>query len=64
MAQYVVGVTDGYHSIAFADGLEPAARRPFSITSPSDLTRAEAKLPPAMPALAEIRRGALTDQSA
>ena len=64
MAQYVVGITDGYHSIAFADGLEPAERRPFSISSPSDLTRAEAALPAAMPALAEIRRGALTDQSA
>ena len=63
MGQYVVGVSDGYHSIAFADGLEPAARRPFSITSPSDLTRAEAEMPAAMPALAEIRRGALTDLS-
>ena len=64
MGQYVVGVTDGYHSIAFADGLEPATRRPFSITSLSDLTRAEAEMPAAMPALAEIRRGALTDLSA
>ena len=63
MGQYVVGVTDGYHSIAFADGLEPAAQRPFSITTPSDLTRAEAEMPAAMPALAEIRRGALTDLS-
>ncbi|WP_428562117.1 MAG: hypothetical protein ACP59X_20560 [Solidesulfovibrio sp. DCME] len=64
MADYVVGVTDGYHSIAFADGLEPAERRPFSITSPSDLTRAEAAIPRATPALAEVRRGRLTDTSA
>ncbi|WP_300157655.1 hypothetical protein [Solidesulfovibrio sp.] len=64
MAEYVVGVTDGYHSIAFADGLEPAGRRPFSITSPSDLTRAEADMPDGAPALAEVRRGALTDTSA
>ncbi|MEA4855731.1 MAG: hypothetical protein AAGU21_17160 [Solidesulfovibrio sp.] len=64
MADYVVGVTDGYHSIAFADGLEPAERRPFSIASPSALTRAEASLPTAAPALAEMPRGSITNTTA
>lgn len=64
MADYVVGVTDGYHSIAFADGLEPAERRPFSIASPSALTQAEANIPSVRPALAEVRRGLLANASA
>ncbi|EHJ49015.1 hypothetical protein DFW101_3015 [Solidesulfovibrio carbinoliphilus subsp. oakridgensis] len=64
MADFVVGVSDGYHSIAFADGLEPAGRRPFSITGPSALTQAEKDVPSGEPALAEIRTGNLADHKA
>jgi len=64
MADFIVGVSDGYHSIAFADGLEPASRRPFSITSPSALTVEEKDVPAQAPALAEIRAGAFADLKA
>lgn len=61
MGDFMLGFSDGYHSIAFADGLEPASRRPFSITSASALQTQEADVPKADPALAEIRTGRLTD---
>ena len=61
MGDFMLGFSDGYHSIAFADGLEPASRRPFSITGPSALTAAELKTPGVEPALAEIRTGRLAD---
>ena len=61
MGDFMLGFSDGYHSIAFASGLEPASRRPFSITGPSALTAAELKTPGVEPALAEIRTGRLAD---
>ena len=61
MSSIELGFSDGYHSIAFADGLEPASRRPFSIAAPSALQTQEAAVPTADPALAEIRTGRLTD---
>ena len=61
MSNIELGFSDGYHSIAFADGLEPASSRPFSITGPSALTAAELKTPGVEPALAEIRTGRLAD---
>jgi len=61
MAEYIVGLSDGYHSIAFADGLLPATRRPFSITSPSALQLAERETPAQDAALAELRVGALAN---
>ncbi len=61
MAAFVVGLSDGYHSIAFADGLEPASRRPFSITGPTAANRPDRDAASATPALAEIRAGALAD---
>ncbi|KHK02085.1 hypothetical protein [Desulfovibrio sp. TomC] len=61
MGDFMLGFSDGYHSIAFASGLEPASRQAFSITSPSALQTQEADVPKADPALAEIRTGRLTD---
>ena len=61
MSDIQLGFSDGYHSIAFAGGLEPASRAPFSITGPSALTTAERQTPGVEPALAEIRTGRLAD---
>ncbi|MHC1713528.1 MAG: hypothetical protein AB9872_15375 [Solidesulfovibrio sp.] len=61
MADFVVGISDGYHSIAFAGGLEPATRQAFSITSPSVLQNADAKTPSGEPALAEVFAGAIAN---
>lgn len=64
MADYVVGITDGYHSIAFAGGLEPAVRQPFSIAAPTSQPQAEARIPTLLPARVESLRGAVADVSA
>ena len=64
MSDIDLGFSNGYHSIAFADGLEPAGRRPFSITGPSALAQAEKDVPSGEPALAEIRAGPLADRKA
>lgn len=64
MAEYVVGISDGYHSIAFADGLQPATRLAFSITSPPAQDSAEKDVPLAGTPLAELRTGALANVEA
>ena len=61
MSDIELGFSDGYHSIAFAGGLEPASRSPFSIAGPSALTSEERRTPGVEPALAEIRTGRLAD---
>jgi len=61
MADFIVGISDGYHSIAFAGGLGPATRLPFSITSPSALQNVDAKGPSGEPALAEVLAGAIAN---
>lgn len=61
MADFIVGISDGYHSIAYAGGLLPAIRQPFSISSPSALERTEKDAPANDASLAEIRAGVLAD---
>jgi len=61
MSNIELGFSDGYHSIAFAGGLEPVNRSPFSITGPSALTSEEQRTPGVEPALAEVRTGRLAD---
>ncbi|MFU2208496.1 hypothetical protein [Solidesulfovibrio sp. C21] len=64
MTDFVVGLSDGYHSVAFADGLEPADRRPFSIAAPVSLPSLPREATIRTDALAEIPRGALADRNA
>jgi len=61
MAEFIVGRTDGYHSIAYAGGLEPVTRLAFSITSPSALQNEEKDTLPANTALAEVAAGAIAN---
>jgi hypothetical protein len=61
MADFIVGITDGYHSIAYATGLGPADREPFSISSPSALQTIESQVPSRDPALAELTAGAIAN---
>lgn len=64
MANFFVGVSDGYHSIAFASGLEPASRQPFSITEPVSLPSWPQGTATQYAALAEVRLGTIADHQA
>ena len=64
MAEFIVGRTDGYHSIAFSGGLEPVTRLAFSITSPSALQNTGKDSRPDNTALAEVAAGAIANVKA
>ena len=64
MANFLVGVSDGYHSIAFAGGLEPATRQPFSLTAPVSLPSWSPGTGTQYAALAEVRLGTLANHQA
>ncbi len=61
MADFVVGISDGYRSVAYADALTPAEDR-FSITSPEPLSSQEQDQAVALSALAEIAVGTIASR--